>query len=175
MNEQYAVGDQVWHLANGEDRTATVIALAQGNTTRVRWNDSHHVFDAVTKNLRPVEMLRWRDVEPGDTVEFEVQGDTLSIKAQGFGTQVTVLGWRTTEVESIWDLRSIKKRNPDMPNKIGARIRYRDSEWLLVTGAMTGPRLDDYSKIWVKIDDSTFDWCDQPDPDREVFEVLSHG
>jgi hypothetical protein len=171
----FAVGDQVWHLANGQDRHATVIALPEGSMTRVRWNNNHHVFDAATQNLRAVQTLRWRDVQAGDTVEFEVQGDTLTIEAQGFGTQVTVLGWKTTEVDSIWDLRGIRKRNPDMPSKIGARIHYRGAEWLLLYPHMSNPRLSDYSKIWVKVDEAGFGWCDHMDPDKEVFEVLSNG
>lgn len=173
----FAVGDQVWHVANGPERHATVIALPKGSRTRVRWNDTERTFEATTANLRAVKGLRWRDVEAGDTVEFEVQGDTLTIKAQGFGTQVTVLGWKTTEVDSIWDLLSIKKRNPDMPFKIGARIHYREVDWVLLYPAMCRARdhLATNEPIWVAMDDADFKWVDRMGPDKETFEVLNHG
>jgi hypothetical protein len=175
MTMGFAVGDQVWHLANGPQRHATVIALPEGSQMRLRWNDNERPFVATTANVRSVETVRWRDVEAGDTVEFEVQGDTIKVKAQGFGTNVTVLGWRTTEVESIWDLLSLKKRNPEMPGKVGARIHYRGATWVLLHGSMSNRRLSDYPKIWVKIDDTKFDWCELMDPDKEFFEVIDRG
>lgn len=118
----------------------------------------------------------WLDVRPGDTAEFKVQGDTLSIKAQGEESQPTVLGWKTTELDGVWELLSIKKRNPPVPTRFGAKVEYRGKQWMLLYAAMLPPlRGGKHGMVWVEINETTFNWVGHMDIDREKFEVIFTG
>lgn len=121
---------------------------------------------------------RWNQVMPGDTVQFEAHGDTLKIKARGHGTQATVLGWKVTELDGVWDLLSIKKRNPPVPVHVGARVIYRDKHWVLMYSAMVlgyGRQGITAKMIWVQIHENEFNWVGHKDIDREHFEVIFTG
>lgn len=119
---------------------------------------------------------RWAQVRPGDTAEFDVQGDVLKIKARGEERQATVLGFKTTELDGVWDLLSIKQRNPPVPTRFGARVTYRDKQWLLIYSAMV---ITDHKvvgdMIWVEVNQDEFNWVGHQDIDRETFEVIFTG
>lgn len=118
----------------------------------------------------------WEDVEPGDTAEFDAHGDRLSIKARGHGAQATVLGWKVTELDGVWDLLSIKKRNPPVPVNFGAKVEYRDKQWVLLYAAMLPPlRGGKHGMVWVEINKTTFNWVGHMDIDRERFKVIFTG
>lgn len=171
MNIHYKIGAKVQHARHGR---GTVGGLLGEDRLRVAFPSGSRVV--FKHEVKPVLVVRWADVEPGDTVEFEVQGDTLKIKAQGSGTQATVLGWRTTELDGVWDLLSIKKQNPPVPTHFGARVMYRDVQWVLLYSAMI-PALSDtkHNMVWVEINEHTFGWVGHEDIDREKFEVIFSG
>lgn len=138
-------------------------------------------FDQAGVQVVSVDFLRpwgfsWSEVKPGDTAEFKVQGDTLSIKAQGEEAQPTVLGWKTTELDGVWELLSIKKRNPPVPVHLGAKVEYRDRQWVLLYAVMV-PGLSDtkHTMIWIEISPEQFNWVGHMDIDRERFEVIFAG
>lgn len=171
MNIHYKVGAKVQNSRYG---TGTVRSFIGEDRMRVSFPSGIRVM--FKSEVRPILNPRWADVEPGDTVEFEVQGDTLKVKAQGSGTQATVLGWRTTELDGVWDLLSIKKPNPPVPTHFGARVMYRDAQWVLLYSAMI-PALSDtkHHMVWVEINEHTFGWVGHEDIDREKFEVIFSG
>lgn len=171
MKVSYAIGVRVQHARYGR---GVVSGLLGEDRLRVGFpSGSRVVFKA---EVSPLLSPRWVDVMPGDTVEFEVQGDTLKIKAQGSGTQATVLGWRTTELDGVWDLLSIKKRNPPVPTRVGAKVVYRDKQWMLIYSAMVKTTAQIVGNmIWVEINENVFNWVGHMDIDRETFEVLFEG
>jgi hypothetical protein len=158
--------------------------VKQGRKYRVTWTDGRgrirlegEVGEFLTELFRVVEDRdQWSDVRPGDTAEFEVQGDTLSIKAQGEERQPTVLGFKTTELDGVWDLLSIKKRNPPVPTRFGSRVIYRAKPWVLVYASMV-PNLKTtkHHMVWIEIDENHFNWVGHKDIDRETFEVVFEG
>lgn len=171
MNVHYRIGAKIQHAKHGR---GIVGALFGEDGLRVAFPSGQRVvFKA---EVRPILDPLWADVMPGDTVEFEVQGDALKVKAQGSGTQATVLGWRITEVDGIWDLLSIKKRNPPVPVHLGAKVEYRDKIWMLIYGAMV---ISDHetvgNMIWVEINENEFNWVGHMDIDREKFDVIFTG
>lgn len=171
MNRTFKVGDRACHLGHGWGK---VVGLMGDDRARVKFRDSTRVM--FLTELLMDHPPRWSDVRPRDTVEFEVQGDTLKVKAQGDETQATVLGWRTTEVDGIWDLISIKKRNPPIPTHFGARVMYHDKQWSLIYASML-PNLrgTKHHMVWVEISEHTFNWVGHQDIDRETFEVIFEG
>lgn len=139
-------------------------------------NHYGHYFDPYKFAL--VTSPSWSEVMPRDAVEFEVQGDTIEVKAQGDDTQVTVLGFKTTEVDGVWDLLSIKKRNPPVPVHLGAKVEYRDKIWMLLYASMVitdHQGFSDQNMIWVEINENQFNWVGHKDIDREKFEVTFTG
>lgn len=173
MNREWRKGERVSHPKFGKGNIASYMSPTEVSVIF----DGAGVRVVLARNLAAVTPT-WRDVQPGDTVEFEVQGDTLSIKAKGEEGQPTVLGFKTTELDGVWDLLSIKKRNPPVPTHFGARVMYRDKQWALVYSAMvlgTGPKGITANMIWVEINEHTFNWVGHDDIDRETFEVLFEG
>lgn len=173
MRRTFKKGERVRHPKFGDGYAGTYM---DRHTLGVMFDDGgHRVVSDV--NLTAIdESHRWSEVMPGDTVEFEVQGDTLKIKAQGSGTQATVLGWRTTELDAVWDLLSIKKRNPPVPTHFGARVMYRDKQWVLLHAAML-PHFQGTKRrmVWIEINEHTFNWVGHQDIDREKFDVIFSG
>lgn len=172
MKYTYRVGQRVRHRQLGlgivkryRDRVSVEVDFQAAGV---------HVVDEI--NLTPA-VFRWSEVEAGDTVEFECQGETIKVEAKGDGPgQVTVLGFRITDIDNIWDLRYLKKRNPPVPTRLGSRVMYRDKQWLLVYGAMV---ISDHetvgNMIWVEINENQFNWVGHEDIDREKFEVIFSG
>lgn len=169
---------RVHHFQYGE---GVLIEYAPGRNDRAKVKfDLLGELTVWVRNLSAIEDTtpKWSDVMPGDTVEFEVNGDTIKVKAQGSGTQATVLGWRTTELDGVWDLLSIKKRNPPVPTRFGAKVMYRDKIWILMHSSMvlgTGPKGITAEMIWVEINKTRFNWVGHMDIDREQFEVIFTG
>lgn len=173
MKRTFKRGERVRHPKLGKGSIGSYMAT---DTVSVMFDRSGHRVVNVENLTALADEMRWDDVMPGDTVEFEVQGDTLKIKAQGSGTQATVLGWQTTELDGVWDLLSIKKPNPPVPTHFGARVMYRDVQWVLLYSAMI-PALSDtkHHMVWVEINEHTFGWVGHEDIDREKFEVIFSG
>lgn len=148
----------------GEDRASVVF----GSGRRVMF----------LNELLPETSLgdRWSDVRPGDTVRFKVQGDTVEAKARGEEEQPTVLGFKITELDGVWELLSIKKRNPPVPVNFGAKVEYRDKQWVLLYAAMLPPlRGGKHGMVWVEINKTTFNWVGHMDIDRQEFRVTFTG
>lgn len=173
MNRTFQMGDRIWHPKLGK---GTVGSYMASDIVGVMFDRSgHRVVNEVNLSLIKDEAV-WSKVSPGDTVEFEVQGDTLKIKAQGDGTQATVLGWKTTELDGVWDLLSIKKRNPPVPEHFGARVMYRDRPWVLLHAAMVpGMPATKHRMVWVEVNEHEYNWVGREDIDREQFEVIFSG
>lgn len=173
MNIHYKIGAKVRHATHGR---GTVGGLLGEDRLRVAFPSGPRVVfkSEVSPDLGP----RWADVMPGDTAEFEAHGDRLKIKARGNYGQATVLGWKTTELDGVWDLLSIKKQNPAVPTRFGAKVVYRDKTWVLMYSAMvlgTGPQGISSKMIWVEINEHAFNWVGHMDIDREEFRVSFTG
>ena len=171
MNIHYKIGAKVQH-----DRYGMGIVRSFIGEDRMRVSFPSGIRVMFKSEVKPFLVIRWADVLPGDTVEFEVQGDVVEAKARGEEEQPTVLGFKTTELDGVWDLLSIKKRNPPVPNRFGAKVVYRDKQWVLLYAAMLPPLRDTkHNMIWVEINEHHFNWVGHDDIDREKFEVIFTG
>lgn len=171
MNRKFVKGERVRHARFGKGK---VVSYLERDVALVLFDSLGH-RSVSHRNLLPIGPS-WSEVRPGDTAEFTVQGDTLKIKARGEEGQPTVLGWKVTELDGVWDLLSIKKRNPPVPTHFGARVMYRDKQWSLVYSAMI-PNLGStkHNMVWVEINENHFNWVGHEDIDREHFEVIFDG
>lgn len=177
MNTQFKKGDRVAHPEYGLGNFICYRDESTPPTALVGFEEGIRVQAVWVRDLSlTIREPNWAEVRPGDTPEFEVQGDTLSIKAQGEEGQATVLGWKTTELDGVWNLLSIKKRNPPVPVHLGATVEFCDRRWMLVYSAMV---ISDHAvvgnMVWLEINENTFNWVGHMDIDRENFEVIFEG
>lgn len=173
MNRTFKRGERVRHPKLGKGSFGSYMST---DTVSVMFDRTGHRVVNVQNLTALTDEMRWAEVQPGDTAEFEAHGDILSIKAKGTSTQATVLGWKVTELDGVWDLLSIKKRNPPVPVHLGAKVKYRNKIWLLVYAAMV-PNLTStkHNMVWVEISEHYFNWVGHMDIDREKFEVIFTG
>lgn len=171
MKRAFREGQRVQHYIFGRGIVGSSVSPEE---VAVMFDDTGH--RVVTVSNLVADDPSWSEVRPDDTVEFDVQGDKIKVKAQGTEGQPTVLGWKVTEVDGVWNLLSIKKRNPPVPTRFGARVMYRDKQWTLIYSVMVpGMGSTKHRMVWVEINENQFNWVGHDDIDRETFEVIFDG